>query len=308
MNPDRIAQEIGRMAGPENVLVNEPMKFHTSFRVGGPADVLVSPRDTEEFVDIVRYCRGNGIQFFVMGKGTNLVVRDGGIRGVVIKTCDGLNRFWVNAGGMVEAEAGAHLRKIAAAAYENALAGFEFAAGIPGTLGGAVIMNAGAYGREMKDVVVETMCLDDRGDMITLAGKRHGFEYRGSLMKKKGYIVLKSVIKLVHGEKAKISRIMSELAKKRREKQPLGLPSAGSIFKRPDGYFAGKLIEECGLKGTIVGGAQVSEKHCGFIINRGNATATDIIKLIEHIRNEIVNKFGVDLQPEVRIVGEDPTA
>lgn len=305
MNLADIARQIELIAGPANLRRNEPMRFHTSFGVGGPADILVCPRSMGALVDILDLCRRENIPFFVMGNGTNLVVRDGGIRGVVIKTCGGINNLKVNEDCTVEAETGARLSEIAAASCENSLAGFEFAAGIPGTLGGAVVMNAGAYDREMKDVVIETTCVDNKGNLITISGAGHEFGYRTSIMQKKGYIVLKSVIMLERGDKAKIIETMRELAKRRKDKQPLDLPSAGSVFKRPDGYYAGKLIEECGLRGAAVGGAKVSEKHCGFIVNNGGATAADIISLIEHIRFEVKRRRGVELQPEVKIIGED---
>jgi UDP-N-acetylmuramate dehydrogenase len=300
-----IARQIELIAGPGNLRRNEPMKFHTSLGVGGPADILVNPRGLKALIDILGLCRSENVPFFVMGKGTNLVVRDGGIRGVVIKTCDGVNNFQINQDCTIKAETGARLSEIAAASCENLLAGFEFAAGIPGTLGGAVVMNAGAYDREMKDVIIETTCINDKGELITITGAGHEFGYRSSIMQKKGYIVLKSVIMLERGEKAKIMETMRELAKRRQDKQPLDLPSAGSVFKRPDGYYAGKLIEECGLRGATIGGAKVSEKHCGFIVNNGDATAADVINLIEHIRHDVKRKCGVELQPEVRIIGED---
>jgi UDP-N-acetylmuramate dehydrogenase len=307
LNLAEIAREIELLAGQGSVIMDEPMEFHTSFRVGGPADILVSPGSAESFIKVVKFCIRESIPFFVIGNGTNLLVRDGGIKGVVIKTCDGLVGCQAEEDCRVKAEAGAKLSKIAHIAYENSLAGFEFAAGIPGTLGGAVAMNAGAYDREMKDVIIETTCIDDKGELVTLSGEQHEFGYRSSIMQQRGYIVVESVIKLEAGNRSEIKALMQELENRRKDKQPLDFPSAGSIFKRPEGNYAGKLIECCGLRGATEGGAQVSEKHCGFIINRGNATALDIIKLINRIRKAVMDKYGIDLQPEVKIIGEDNT-
>ncbi len=296
---------IAAIVGQHKVRTSEPMKFHTSFKAGGPADIMVSPEDTASLCKAVVFCRRHEIPCIVMGNGTNLLVRDGGIRGVVVKTSDCLKSCVVHKEGILEAQAGIRLSKIAVVACHSGLAGLEFASGIPGTLGGAVVMNAGAYGREMKDVVTETVCLDEKGNTITLKGNQHGFGYRSSYIQDSGYIVLKSFISLQKGDGRDIASLMKELNCRRKDRQPLEMPSAGSIFKRPVGHYAGKLIQDCGLRGLTVGGAQVSDKHCGFIINRGGATASDIIELMEQITSEVEDRYGVRLEPEIRIVGED---
>lgn len=304
LNKLLIAGLMKNFVGQENIRIDEPMKNHTSFKVGGAADILVTPGSFESLVNILSLCKSEGIPFFVMGNGTNLIVRDKGIRGVVIKIGENFERVTVS-GEVIEAEAGILLSKLANVALTHELAGLEFASGIPGTLGGAVAMNAGAYGGEMKDVVVSTQYLDREGNIKTVSGEEHRFGYRTSFIQKEEGIVLKSWLRLQKGNPADIKALMGELNKKRRDKQPLEMPSAGSVFKRPEGYFAGKLIEDCGLRGYAVGGAEVSCKHCGFIVNAGNATAEDIINLIAHIQSAVKSKFGVDLQTEVKIVGEE---
>lgn len=291
------------IVGKENIKLNEPMKNHTSFKVGGPADILVMPSNTEQLIQILKSCKEMEMPFFVMGNGTNLVVRDKGIRGVVIKTYERFNGYKVS-DNTIEAYAGILLSRIGSIALENGLSGMEFASGIPGTLGGAVYMNAGAYGGEMKDVIVETEYIDSDNQIKTLKGSQHGFGYRSSRIQKDGGIVLKSRMALKKGSKPAIRALMQDLNARRREKQPLELPSAGSTFRRPEGFYAGKLIQECGLGGYRIGGAEVSCKHCGFIVNTAGATAEDIINLIKHIQKSVKIKFGVDMQTEVKIIGE----
>ncbi|MCX7749223.1 MAG: UDP-N-acetylmuramate dehydrogenase [Clostridia bacterium] len=287
-----------------SVRVNEPMKNHTSFKVGGYADILVMPGSIEKIAEVLKICSEKEIPYFIMGNGSNLVVRDKGIRGVVIKLFDNLSSFEVK-DEMIEADAGILLSKISNVALRHSLAGLEFASGIPGTLGGAVAMNAGAYGGEMKEVVVKSFCMDQTGKMIVIEGDEHRFGYRTSRIQKEGLLVLKSVMQLRKGDPNQIKALMDDLNRRRKEKQPLHLPSAGSVFKRPEGYFAGKLIEDCGLRGFSIGDAEVSDMHCGFIVNKGNASAQDIINLVHHIQSEVNSKYGVTLQTEVRIVGEE---
>lgn len=295
---------IVNIAGQVNVKLDEPMSRHTSFKVGGPADILVTPGDMEQLECTLKACSNENIPVFIMGNGTNLVVRDKGIRGVVLKISDNFNRYTVS-GDVIEAEAGILLSRLSNAALENRLEGLEFASGIPGTLGGAVTMNAGAYGGEMKDVIVRTEYMDLNGNLAVITGEQHGFGYRTSFIQQKGGIILKTVLKLKEGNYDAIKAKVSDLAAKRREKQPLEMPSAGSVFKRPEGYFAGKLIEDSGLRGFRMGGAEVSAKHCGFIVNAGGAAAEDIINLIRHVQGTVKAKFKVDLQTEVKIVGEE---
>jgi UDP-N-acetylmuramate dehydrogenase len=292
------------VAGEENVLIDEPMRNHTSFKLGGPADVLVTPRNKEQLVLILNYCNKNSVPFYVIGNGSNLIVRDKGIRGAVIKLFNNYNNIIVE-DDVICVEAGALLSRLANTACENNLTGLEFAHGIPGTVGGAVTMNAGAYGGEMKDVVFKTEFIDKNGEIVTLNGEEHEFSYRNSYIQKHQGIVTRSWMKLQRGNKEEIQAKMDDLMKRRKDKQPLEMPSAGSVFKRPEGYFAGKLIEDCGLRGVKIGGAQVSEKHCGFIVNTGNATTQDVLDLIATIQDKVKDKFNVEMHTEVRIIGEE---
>lgn len=304
LDKEHIARLLRGIAGPDNVKTDELMKDHTSFKVGGPADILVTPDSIRQLEKILKICSEYEVPLFVMGNGSNLVVRDKGIRGVVVKIYDNFNQYKVQ-GDTIEAQAGILLSQISNAALENELTGLEFASGIPGTLGGAVTMNAGAYGPEMKDVVVLTEYMDLKGNVKTVEGKQHEFAYRTSFIQKEGGIVLSSRLKLVKGNKSGIKALMDDLNKRRRDSQPLEMPSAGSVFRRPAGYYTGQLIQNCGLKGWRIGGAEISNKHCGFIVNAGDAAAEDIIRLIKHIQDTVKERFGVELQTEVKIVGEE---
>lgn len=291
------------IVGDKSVLTDEPMYGHTSFKVGGLADILVFPQTLSQIIQVTEYCKRKKIPYIMMGNGTNLIVTDKGIRGVVIKLGNTFNRFSVTR-NTIEAQAGILLSKLSSIALENGLSGMEFASGIPGTLGGAVVMNAGAYGSEMRDILISTKYLDASGNINTLYNEQHGFGYRKSIFQKNKGIVIKSLIKLEKGNKEQIRETVNKLRKRRNLKQPVELPSAGSVFKRPEGYYAGKLIEDCGLRGCREGGAQVSDKHCGFIVNTGSAKAQDIITLIKHIQEKVNSQFGVVLKTEIRIVGE----
>lgn len=302
-NKELIAENFRKIAGSENVKINELMRNHTAFKLGGPADIFVTPDSPEKLQALLKTCKDERIPFFIMGNGSNLIVRDKGIRGVVIKLIDKMNKCSVK-DDIIEAEAGVLLSKVANIALKNELAGLEFASGIPGTLGGAVTMNAGAYGGEMKDVILETEYIDRNGDKIILKLEQHEFGYRKSIIQQQGGIVLRSKLRLVKGNPTEIKAKMDDLNSRRKEKQPLEMPSAGSVFKRPEGFYVGKLVQEAGLKGYTIGGAQVSPKHCGFIVNLGNATSEDVIKLIEHIKTTIKLQFDVELSTEVKIVGE----
>lgn len=285
------------------VKVNEPMKNHISFKVGGPADILLEPSSDIQVIKSIEVCRDNNIPYIVIGNGSNLLVRDGGIRGVVIKL-SGLNSVNVDKNYII-AGAGVVLKEVSDVALENSLTGFEFASGIPGSVGGAVFMNAGAYDGEMKNIISSVTVLDKNDNIITLPKEKLEFGYRTSSIKTEGYIVLSAQFELQLGDKDKINSRIEELTQKRIEKQPLEYASAGSTFKRPEGYFAGKLIQDAGLKGFSVGGAEVSQKHSGFVINTGNATAQDVLDVIKHVQDEVKNQFGVELKTEVRIIGED---
>ena len=296
---DEILQSLRKIVSEENIFVNEPLKNHTTFKVGGPADILVTPTSKEQLIE----CLKLNVPKFVIGNGSNLIVKDKGIRGLVIKTTK-LNNITLN-GDIIEAEAGAYLGKVAIFARENSLTGFEFASGIPGTVGGGVSMNAGAYGGEMKDVVVETTYCDLEGNTYIIDNEAHEFGKRKSFFTGKDFVVLSTKIKLSEGNKEEIANKMEELRVARNTKQPVTMPSAGSVFKRPEGYFAGKLIEDSGLKGYTIGGAQVSTLHAGFIVNVGDATAKDILDLIKHIQEVVMKDYGVVLETEVKMVGED---
>lgn len=303
MEKGEIIGRLNAIVGEENIKIDEPMKNHTSFRVGGPADIFVSPENEFQVRDILELCHKSGCPVFVMGNGTNLVVRDKGIRGVVLKIYDNFNKVTVD-GNIITADAGALLAVISKRALKESLKGFEFACGIPGTAGGAVAMNAGAYNGEIKDVIYSADLIDDRFNIITLGKEDLDLGYRKSIVSEKGFIVVRVRFALKDGNYDEIKDRMDTLTTRRREKQPLNMPSAGSTFKRPIGGFAPKLIEDTGLKGRSVGGASVSTMHSGFIVNNGNATAQDILDLIEVVKQEVYNKFNIMLEPEVKIVGE----
>jgi len=286
-----------------SVLRNEPMSKHTSFKIGGPADILVMPGTLEEVKNALAIFREEEIEYFVMGNGSNLLVRDKGIRGVVIKIAEGYCKVNIEE-DKINAQAGVLLSTLSKTIVEESLKGFEFASGIPGTLGGAVTMNAGAYGREMKDVIVGALVADRNGNVFNLNKDELELDYRSSIIQKNGYVVLEVRIQLQKGDSDEIKGIIKDLTQRRTSKQPLHLPSAGSTFKRPPGHFAGKLIEDAGLKGVRLGGAKVSELHSGFIVNVDDASAEDVINLIGLVQKTVRDKYEVELQPEVRIVGE----
>lgn len=286
-----------------NIKLNEPMKNHTSFKVGGNADIFIEPDNANELVEFIRYAKENNIPYYIMGNGTNMLVSDEGIRGAVIKLGDKISSVEV-VDDKVIAQCGAKLPDVANIAAEYSLTGLEFACGIPGSIGGTVAMNAGAYENEMKDVVESVEVLDSNLQYKVLQSKEMEFGYRKSAISKYNYIVLGCTFNLKKGSKSDIKALMDEYTERRQNKQPLDMPSAGSIFKRPEGYYAGKLIEDAGLRGMTIGGAQVSEKHCGFIINKGDATARDIYNLIKHIQKTIYERFGVKLETEVKLIGK----
>lgn len=300
---NNIVSRFENLLGKEGVLTEEPMKKHTTFRLGGPADYFLCPCDAGQVAGILHICREEGLPWFVLGNGSNLLVSDAGYRGVVIQIYKNMNQVWID-GEKITAQAGALLSAVSKKAMEAGLSGIEFASGIPGTLGGAAVMNAGAYGGEMKDVLETVKILTPEGEVRTLLAEELELGYRTSIIKEKGYLVLEAVMKLSQGDQEAIRARMEELKVQRVSKQPLEYPSAGSTFKRPEGYFAGKLIQDSGLRGYRVGGAQVSEKHCGFVINTGEASAADVACLIRDVQKQVYEKFGVKLETEVKYLGE----
>ena len=291
------------MIDKERVFPDEPMRMHTTFRVGGAADYFVTVESREEVKAVVSLCREEKLPYYIVGNGSNLLVGDKGYRGVIIQIGREMCDIQV-CGNAIHVEAGALLSKIGNVALEAGLTGFEFAAGIPGTIGGAVVMNAGAYGGEMKDVLAEVSVSTKDGEFLTLNKEELKLGYRTSIIPEKEYIVLGAVIELEPGDREEIKAKMNELRMRRSSKQPLEYPSAGSTFKRPEGYFAGKLIQDAGLCGLQVGGAQVSTKHCGFVINKEHATAADIMELIRQVQEKVKSQFGVELEMEVKRLGE----
>ena len=285
------------------VYTDEMMSKHTTFRVGGPADYFVVPRTVDEVRSVVRLCRESEVPYYVLGNGSNLLVSDRGYRGVILQIYKEMSAIYIE-DTQIRVQAGALLSKVGSQALAASLTGFEFASGIPGTMGGAVVMNAGAYGGELKDILKSVTVLTPEGEVLTLQKDELELGYRTSILAKKSYIALEAVISLEKGEQSAIKARMDELRERRTTKQPLEYPSAGSTFKRPEGYFAGKLIQDAGLRGFTVGGAQVSEKHCGFVINKGDATASDVWELMRQVTEIVKEKFGVTLEPEVKRLGD----
>lgn len=300
---DRLFEQLAVYTGAEYICKEEPMSSHTTFRIGGNAEVFAAPGTEEGICGVLKVCRENGIPCHLIGNGSNLLVGDKGVRGVVLQIYKNYSEIRVN-GNSMTVQAGALLSKVAAVAAEHSLTGLEFASGIPGAMGGAVTMNAGAYGGEMKDVLVRVKAVDENGRIRTFEKEELQLGYRTSVIQKENYVVLEAELLLTEGEPEKIYGRMEELKIARLEKQPIEYPSAGSTFKRPEGYFAGKLIMDAGLRGYRVGDAQVAEKHCGFVINRGNATAEDVMKLVAHVQQEVYRQFHVEMEMEVRRLGD----
>ena len=292
-----------RALGQDRVLENEPMSRHTTFRVGGAAEAVFLPASSEEVLLAISAAKECGVEYRVIGNGSNLLVKDGGLKGLTIILGEKYAEIRVE-GARIAAQAGAMLSRVSSAACEAGLSGLEFASGIPGTLGGGCAMNAGAYGGQLSDVLVSAEVLLE-GEVKTLSRDELEMGYRTTLPLKKGGVVLSAVFELKEDDREAISVRMRDLNARRRDKQPLNMPSAGSTFKRPEGHFAGALIEGCGLKGFAIGGAQVSEKHAGFVVNTGDATAKDILNLMKHVQDTVLREKGVLLEPEVRILGED---
>lgn len=286
----------------DRIKINEPMKNHTSFQIGGACDILVLPRSQSEIKKIIDLCRENQTPFFVMGNGTNLLIKDSGIRGVVIKLAQNFNDIKVD-GNIITCKAGVAMSAISRAALENSLSGLEFANGIPGSVGGACVMNAGAYGGEMADVVKKVKVMDFEGNVYEMSKDQIGYSYRKSSLQKGDKILLEVEMELKPGNYDEIKSKMEKCMSLRRQKQPLNMPSAGSAFKRPKDNYAGLLIEKAGLKGYSIGGAMVSDLHAGFIVNTGNATCADVEALLNHVKKVVKEKFNIELEPEIRIRG-----
>lgn len=300
MNKSEIIQKLSGVLPPEQILLDEKMSARTTFRIGGAADIFMEINSEDELRKVLEILEG---EFYLVGNGSNLLVSDKGIRGAVIHISKSFGDIEVRENTLI-CKAGATLAAIARTAYDNALTGFEFAAGIPGSLGGAIVMNAGAYDGEMKQVVKSVRLMTYNGEIVTKTNEEMKFSYRNSILKEEKYIVLEAAIGLTKGDKALIKEKMDDLSKRRRDKQPLEYPSAGSTFKRPVGYFAAKLIDDAGLRGYRVGGAMVSEKHCGFVVNIDKATGNDVYTLIKDVQKKVKETSNVTIEPEVILVGE----
>ena len=287
----------------DSIKYNEPMKKHTTMKVGGLCDCMVEPSSIEEIQKVLEYVKENNIKYYIMGNGSNLLVKDEGVHALIIKIANKFSGFEVN-GEHIKAYSGCSVPKLSQIAKENSLSGLEFACGIPGSVGGGIRMNAGAYGSEMVNVVEKVGFLDENGNLKEIDGKDAHFTYRHSMfVDNPQYVVVYAIYKLVKGNKEEISKIMEENMNSRKQKQPIEYPNFGSVFKRPEGYFVGKLVDDCGLKGYKIGGAQVSTKHSGFMINIGDATCKDVLDLIEYVKEKVYEKFNVKLQEEVVILG-----
>ena len=287
-----------------NYTENESMIEHTTFRIGGPADLFVVPTTVEGLAAVVSACNKEGIYCFILGNGSNVLVSDKGIRGVVVSTAACLNNIELIGAYEIKCGAGVKLSRLSDLACENSLTGAEFAWGIPGTVGGAVYMNAGAYDGEMKDILVSCEYLTPDGELHTMLADEMDLSYRHSAFSENGYVIVSATVRLKAGDKGEIRAKMDDFMHRRKSKQPLEFPSAGSTFKRPVGGFAAALIDECGLKGYSVGGAEVSEKHAGFVINKGGATCFDVMRLVEHIKKEVFLNKSINLECEIRVIGE----
>lgn len=298
---DKIYDKLLMIVPQEQILKDEPMKLHTSFKVGGNAEYFVKVKNVNELKEILEYVNKDEIPLFIIGNGSNLLVKDNGVKGIVLKL--DFDDYKVE-DNIITVQAGMAVSRLSRKALENNLSGLEFLCGIPGTMGGAIKMNAGAYGSEMKDVVIETTYMDNLGNIHTLNNEEHEFEYRKSIFSNKDWIVLETKVKLTKSTNEEIISKMNEFTKSRIEKQPTNYPSAGSTFKRGNGFITAKLIDDAGLKGYKIGGAMVSDKHAGFIVNTGNATAKDILQLIDVIKEKLLKEFNVEVELEILVIGE----
>ena len=302
---EEFVREIKEILEEGRILLNEPMRNHTTFKIGGPVDYLILPSSMEEVSQTLRLLERHGIPHTILGNGSNVLVRDKGVRGAIVKFNSPFSAIRLEEGNRIFAGAGASLKDVAVFAADHGLTGMEFAIGIPGSIGGAVFMNAGAYDGEMKNVVVKVRSVAEDGSMHEMGPEEMDLSYRHSVFQQNGHAICEVELKLFPGDGSTIRMKMDDLTRRREQRQPLEMPSAGSTFKRPTGYFAGTLIDQTGLKGLRVGGAQVSEKHAGFVVNTGNATAEDVMGLITEVQKRVFEKHGVKLYPEVRIIGEE---
>jgi len=301
---DQFYKELNRILLENQIKLHERLEYHTSLHIGGPADYLVTPRSIDEIIKVIDLCKQYSIPYYIIGNGSNLLVSDKGYRGLIIKFDEHFSNISISEDGLVTAQAGVMLSRLAHELARQEYSGFEFACGIPGTLGGAVTMNASAYDGEMKQCIIGAKVLSSQGKILDLTLDELQLGYRTSILQKENYILLEATMKFAKGDKQQIISKMKELNGRRRDKQPLEQYSAGSTFKRPQGYYAGKLIQDAGLSGYQVGGAAVSEKHCGFVINKDGATAKDFYQIIQDIKAIVKEKFGVELEPEVKMLGE----
>lgn len=302
LNKSEVYKELLNIFEEKNIFKDELMKSHTSFKIGGPADFFVVPSNMQQLQKVIKFLKNSNLEYYILGNGSNLLVKDEGYRGVIIQVYKNLSNVEI-VDTTVKAQAGVLLSTLANKVYKESLTGMEFASGIPGTLGGAVCMNAGAYGGEMKQVVQSVTVINNEGDFQVLGYDELELGYRTSIIQKKGFVVVDVELQLTKGNQEEIKSYMNDLTNRRKTKQPLELASAGSTFKRPTGYYAGKLIMDSGLRGYRIGDAQISEKHCGFVVNLGNAKAEDVLSLISYVQKTVKGKYGVDLEPEVRIIG-----
>lgn len=304
MNKEEIYRNLLELTGdPERVMLDVPMSEHTTFRTGGPADIMIEPSGTVELAEVILFLNRSGAEYYILGNGSNVLVRDGGYRGVIIRIGNRMSSISIT-GTTLTAQSGALLSTAAREACEHSLEGMEFASGIPGSVGGAVFMNAGAYGGEMKQIIVSVTAVTKEGEIVRYSARELELGYRHSLFESNEAVITEAVLELRYGDKDRIVERMKDLAERRRSKQPLNLPSAGSTFKRPPGYFAGQLIDNAQMRGVSLGGAQVSPKHAGFIVNNGDATSQDILDLITLVQMRVKETSGVDLEREVRVIGE----
>lgn len=304
MVSEAVIRALEKFVPKEDICLQEPMQRHTTFRIGGPADCFVQIENKEQLIRLQRYLKQLGMPFFMLGNGSNLLVSDKGYRGIVLQIGQKMSKIEVD-GNVITAQAGAAMSQVARAALEHGLTGLEFASGIPGTIGGGVVMNAGAYDGELSGVVTQVNVVNSEGECMELENDSMEFGYRTSIIRNNSFTVTEVILKLEEGDREQIRAKMEDLAARRREKQPLEYPSAGSTFKRPRGNFAGKLIMDAGLRGFQIGGAKVSEKHCGFIVNTGNATAEDVRNVISEVQKQVKERFHVDLEPEILFLGFD---
>ena len=304
LEAERVLSDLKKVIPEENIKINEPMSKHTSFKTGGPAEIYIIGKTLEQIQEVLKYSNQNNIQLYIIGNGSNLLVSDEGIKGIVLKIAvDNIETLESDFGVLVKAGAGVKIMALAQILKKDGITGFEELAGIPGTMGGANYMNAGAYGKELKDIIVSTKAINkETGKIETLKNEEQELKYRNSIFKNRKYIIIETMLNLQKGIPEEIERKMSNFLNQRKEKQPIEYPSAGSTFKRGEKFITAKLIDECGLKGYQIGGAQISEKHAGFIINKNNATSNDILDLITYTKKKVFEKFGVQIEEEVEII------